>query len=379
MQLPENTPLLIHAHEDVLHSGPDVVDPPPETDEDDEGVGVDSNGEDVDVDANDEGVDVDANDEGVGVDANDEGLDVDQIMGLDSTTEHSEINHRGLDATIYDDCADRDNRIANYSGNAPLADIQQRVRETGVDDAVYSTFLDEFSTRRRRPDPEPGTLNLRQANRMVCGDTTVDPYDEWHQVGGGDVAVGVSIDMSGSMGEYEVEAKSAVGAFLTGVELFGGDVVANAWQGRGQPKCYLVTGPDERFRWPQLNVTDPGSADPIAAGMLHCAGLLDQLTAETKLLLVVHDGKPTVLSRPDLDEDTAPDEARETVRELRDEGIIVVGVGFGRVNEGNLAKMFGFDDRPNSDGYVHTRLEDLADELVETYSEQIDSEHPTAI
>jgi hypothetical protein len=338
MQLPENASLLIHAHDDVLQSGPAVVDPLPEDDEGD-----------------------------------DEEMDIDQIMGLESTTEQHEFNFRGLDATIYDDRAERDDRIASYTGNASVEDVQKRVRETQVDDDVYSTFLDEFSDERRRPDPEPGTLNLRQVNRMVCGDTTVDPYDEWHQVGGGDVAVGVSLDMSSSMGEYEVDAKAAVGAFLKGVELFGGDIVANAWQGRGRPKCYLVTDSDEQFRWPQLNVTSPGSADPIAAGMLHCAGLLDQLTADTKLLLVVHDGKPTVLSRPDLDEDTAPDEARETVRELRDEGMTVIGVGFGRVNEGNLAKMFG------TDGYVHTRLEDLADALVETYSEQIDSNHPIPI
>ncbi len=337
MQLPENTSLLIHAHDNVLEDGPEVVDP-------------------VDL-----------------PEAEDEEEDLDQIMGLDSTTEQSEFNYRGLDATIYDDRADRDDRIANYTGDAPVEDVQQRVRETGIDDDVYSTFLDEFSDERRRPDPEPGTLNLRQVNRMVCGDTTVDPYDEWQQVGGGDVAVGVSLDMSGSMSRYEVDAKSAVGAFLKGVELFGGDVVANAWQGRGTPKCYLVTGADERFRWPQLNVTNPSSADPIAAGMLHCAGLLDRLTADTKLLLVVHDGKPTVLSRPDLDANTAPSEARETVDELRDEGLIVVGVGFGRVNEGNLAKMFG------TDGYVHTSLEDLADALVETYSSQIDTGQPTPI
>jgi len=106
--------------------------------------------------------------------------------------------------------------------------------------------------------------------------------------------------------------------------------------------------------------------------MLHCATLLEQLTADTKLLLVVHDGQPTVLSRNDLNANTAPDEARETVQELRQDGLVVVGVGFGRVNEGNLAKMFGFDDeRPNSEGYVHTRLENLADALVGTYSTQI--------
>ena len=337
MQLPENTPLLIHAHENVLQDEPAVVNPVFEDDDED-----------------------------------DEEMDVDQIMGLDSTTDQFEFNFRGIEATIYDR-DDRDDRIADYAGNAPVSDIQERVRETRIDDDVYSTFLDEFSEERRRPDPEPGTLNLRQVNRMVCGDTTVDPYDEWHQVGGGDVAVGVSLDMSGSMGKYEVDAKAAVGAFLHAVELFGGDIVANAWQGRGRPKCYLMTGPDERFRWPQLNVTKPSSADPIAAGMLHCAGLLDRLTADTKLLLVVHDGKPTVLSRPDLDESTAPDEARETVDELRDEGYTVIGVGFGRVNEGNLAKMFG------TDGYVHTRLEDLADALVETYSSQINTGHPTAI
>ncbi|WP_128478077.1 vWA domain-containing protein [Halorussus pelagicus] len=295
--------------------------------------------------------------------------DLDQIMGLDSNIEQEDEVLQNVTVDVVADESERNERIAEYDGAAPLPDIHERIRETAIDCKVYSAFLDIFSDERRRPVDEPGTLDLRQATRYVCGDTTTDPYEEWTEVTGGNVAVGVSLDQSGSMGQYEVESKSAVGAFLDAVQKFGGEVVANAWQGGSRSADSVVlTRPREKFDWEHLLAVRPRSSDPISAGLLHCASLLDRVAADEKLLLVVHDGHPTVLSRTDLDKTDACREAAETVDELRDEGFTVIGVGFGGVSERNLARMFG------EDGYVHTELERLADALVESY-EKLEDDH----
>lgn len=296
--------------------------------------------------------------------------DLDQIMGLDSDIEREDEFLRDTTVDVVgDDRSERDERISEYDGSAPLLSIRERIRETAIDSKVYSAFLDIFSDERRRSAPEPGTLDLRQATRYVCGDTATDPYEEWTEVNGGNVAVGVSLDQSGSMSQYEVEAKSAVGVFLDAVQKFGGEVVANAWQGGSRSANSIVlTGTREKFKWEHLLAVRPRSSDPISAGMLHCASLLDRVRADEKLLLVIHDGHPTVLSRGDLDEDDACREAAETVEDLREEGYTVIGVGFGGVSERNLARMFG------EDGYVHTELDQLADALVDSY-EKLEGSH----
>lgn len=97
--------------------------------------------------------------------------------------------------------------------------------------------------------------------------------------------------------------------------------------------------------------------------------MLEQQPARQRLQVVITDGNPSVTSREDYGDGeyhSAVDEAEDTVDDLRDRGLTVVGFGFGRVSEDKLARMFG------DDGYRYVDLEDLADALVDVYEQQHD-------
>jgi len=273
-----------------------------------------------------------------------------------------------VEAEAIDSLQARDGRVAGYDGDAPHTEIREYLRKTGVATDVQEALSEIGVEEHDEAAPRGSVLDLRNAIRRVAGDTTVDNlYRQRRERPGDDVAVGVSVDMSGSMTSAELEAKSAIGAFLFGVQEFGGDVVANAWQGDGE--ILHLTGPYERFEWQHLDAVSPSGADPIAKGMFECARLLRRTRASEKLLVVITDGKPTVVSRDQGEYNSAVDEAADTVTELRDSGLVVVGFGFGAVKEENLESMFG------ADGYRHVDVEDLADGLVEFFAEQVGDQH----
>ncbi len=339
-----------------------------DTDDDGEGVGEPASG-DADADG-DEAEDADEEDD-LGVGSLTAG-DPDKWDDDDEATEFLEDTWQDdaetVDAGVTDTLTERDDRAADYSGDAPHDEIRQQLRETGIATDVQEALSEIGTEEHDEPAPRGSVLDLKNAIRRMAGDTTVEKlYRQRRERPGDDVAVGVSVDMSGSMSTAELEAKSAIGAFLFGVKEFGGDVVANAWQEDGD--ILHLTGPHERFEWRHLDAVSPSGGDPIAKGMFECARLLKRTRASEKILIVITDGKPTVVSRDNGDHDSAVDEAADTVTELRNDGLAVVGFGFGGVREQNLASMF--DD----DGYRHVDVEGLADGLVDFFAEQV-GDHP---
>jgi Mg-chelatase subunit ChlD len=125
---------------------------------------------------------------------------------------------------------------------------------------------------------------------------------------------------------------------------------------QGGSRTTTLTGPREEWRWSDLDDVGPVGGTPTAAGVRETASLMDQTMTDESILVVVTDGKPNSMQ----DSIGAVDDARER-------GHAVIGIGFGSINERNLRRLFG------DDGYVATRLEDLADALVKTYSSQIDT------
>lgn len=303
-------------------------------------------------------------------------------LGIESfagTWDDLDDDHEGLDTEWVEESTpeervettpveERDQRIREYDSDAPHGDVRAHVREHGVAEDLQETLADLGHERHDTTSAEGDVLDMRNVIRRLAGDTTVDEYYRHPTTyPTDDLAVGVSIDMSGSMGKYEQEAKAALGAFLFAVDKLGGTVVANAWQHeRDGTKLRMLTAPGERFRWRHLDAVEPGGGDPVARGMSACGDLLRRTTADEQLLFVISDGKPTVNSLDEASYESVLKEAEHVAERLRGQGVTVFGVGFGSVSEDNLVTMFG------EEFAVHVELPDLADTLADRLLDELD-------
>ena len=263
---------------------------------------------------------------------------------------------------------ERDRRCRKYDGECGHESVRARAREANLAEQVQDELEEIVTVDEDTTAARGDVLDMRNVTRRLAGDTTVEDYYRRRESRpGDDIAVGLSLDMSGSMGSDELEAKAAVGAFLFGVQALGGDVVANTFT--NTTDVHMITGPGEEFRWQHLDTVEPGGAEPTAAGAFQAAEMLRAVSADEHLLFVLTDGRPTVKSRQqaDLDAAGALGEVAETVTNIREDGIDVFGVGFGSVREDNLAAMFG------DDAYVHCALDALATELVDRYRDTVDT------
>jgi Mg-chelatase subunit ChlD len=295
----------------------------------------------------------------------DEDLDPEEDLDAGTMVTHGEAGFR--ESEWSDSPGQRDDRTTDYDGDAPHGAVRERLRESGLAEVIREDLREAAEEEEDTTGTEGDLLDMRNVTRRLAGDTTVEDYYRTRTTRpGDDIAVGVSVDMSGSMSGVELEAKAAVGAFLHAVQQFGGDVVANAWHDPSEVKVRLVTGPYEEFRWQHLDAVEPGGGDPIASGMLECAEMLDATRASEKLLVVITDGNPTIRSREDLrgDVSTVKAEAERTAEECRsrlDQTVIGVGVGM-QISEDAMAEMFGAEYSQHCD----------FDELGDVLSDQFD-------
>lgn len=303
----------------------------------------------------------------------DEDLDAEDELDLSSMVTFGDAGYRTSEWT--DTPGNRDDRAADYSGDVPHGDVRTHLRETGLAESIRDGLAEAAAQEEERPVAEGDLLDMRNVIRRLAGDTTVEEYyRDRRERPGDDVAVGVSVDNSGSMSGSELEVKAAVGGFLHGVQMLGGEVVANAWHDPSTMKIRLVTGPYEDFRWQHLDSFRPKGGDPIARGMWECAMMLEQTSAAEKLLVVITDGSPTVRSRKSLrgQVSNAEDEAQLTADALRGRGMEVIGLGFGNVREDALERMFG------AEYCSHVPLDELADALVDQFDRLYDHQ-PLAV
>lgn len=297
----------------------------------------------------------------VDVDLEDEDIDGGDMITL------GDVGYRDSEWT--DTPGQRDERAADYSSTSPHGEVRSYLRKTGLAETIRDGLAEAAAEEEERPVSEGDLLDMRNVIRRLAGDTTVEDYYRGRRERpGDDVAVGVSVDNSGSMSGDERDVKAAVGGFLHGVQMLGGDVVANAWHDPRTVQIRLVTGPYEEFRWNHLDSFQPKGGDPIARGMWECAMMLEQTTAAEKLLVVITDGNPTVRSRESLrgQASDAQEEAQLTADELRDRGMEVIGLGFGRVREAALEEMFG------AEYSEYVPLDELADALVDQFERLYD-------
>jgi uncharacterized protein YegL len=235
------------------------------------------------------------------------------------------------------------------------SEVKRHVEKTGVAEDVRERFR-ELTTREVRVQARSGPrLDMRNVVRRLAGDTTVeDVYERYETIDLGDRTVGVALDMSNSMSGDTLEAKSAVGALCSEVQKLGDTVVVVTYQGGS--KTTTLTGPREEWHWSDLDDIGPSGGTPTATGVEETASLMEQTMSDESILFVVTDGEPNSTER-----------SRKAIENVRERGHAVIGIGFGTINEWNLRRLFG------EDGYVSSRLEELADDLVEAYSSQINT------
>ncbi len=234
------------------------------------------------------------------------------------------------------------------------SEIKQHVRKTGVGAAVQDWFREITTCNVEVRDRTGSRLDMRNTVRRLAGDTTVDDvFERSETIDLGDRTVGIALDMSSSMRKGELDAKSAVGALCHTSQEIGDTIVLISYQ--GGTKTTVLTGPRERWQWSDLNETSPSGGTPTSTGILKTAELMDRTNTAESILFVVTDGNPRSVQ-----------ESKTAVKDARDQGHGVIGVGFGNVDEPKLSRIFGHN------GYVHTRLEELADELVKAYRYHID-------
>ena len=220
-------------------------------------------------------------------------------------------------------------------------------------------------------------LNMKAINQRAAGDKSKTRlFTRKDQVAKGDRAVGVSADFSGSMDESKV--KMALAAVAEATEIIGDDLVSNVWSAsasgvpgvnRGDTNLGLVCGPDESFEWSNLDGFTCGSSTPTADGIDQIVGLLEDVTAREKVAIVITDGKPNVEYGGDVWGESltgdATDDAARVVRKARQDGMKVVGLGVGGVNEAQMSRIFG------ETGYVMGSMDNLDRKLVEVYRQQL--------
>lgn len=276
-----------------------------------------------------------------------------------------EARAEGRDIPFDDTRRERDERAEKYGGSYPSDEIRSFLKQSGIAQRVQEELEDLFSGDRTRSQSirnerdDTGMVgalyDMRQLTRRMAGDLRVrDIYHDPKPGTDDDLAVGIVLDLSSSMaGEPERDAKAAAGAFLFGIELFGGDVVAVSYP--NVSRTQLMTAPGERFEWRHLDSGSAVGGTPTSTAVEDGANLLSKVNSDRYLLIVLTDGGAKNVPA-----------TRSVVDEIRDWGRewSVIGFGYGNISERKLSSQFG------DDGYRHVDLEDLPEALVDVYREQ---------
>jgi Mg-chelatase subunit ChlD len=273
------------------------------------------------------------------------------------------------DESMYVRQTARDERVETDVAAVPASEIRTEVMEGELKNSIEDAFR-QLKTRNRYVEQQVGEdLNMDGVitNRSMGSEVRAN-YKHMQRAEKGDRAVGVALDMSGSM--HEMRAKTAIGALYAATEVIGDSFVASGFFSHGgrydaDINTPLITGPDEEFDWDHLNGITTGNGTPTASGVLDGMQLLQAASRPEKVLVVVTDGKPNVAPNGAGNTNQATDSAASAVRRARAEGIKIIGLGVGSVDEGNMATMFGKQD------YLMADMDTLADTLLQIYRRQM--------
>lgn len=265
--------------------------------------------------------------------------------------------------------------------------IEDILNDTGLADEIRRAF-EQFKTRDITVASERGkSLNVSNIVRHMSGDYGERRvYSQRYTAATGGRTIGVCLDISGSMdtGGYHgegaiVDAKVGLGALHVATEAMNDRMLAtgfatDAHGDHSNVLLPLIVGPGEKWRWEYLDTVTPEYMTPTAHAVDDMRDLLLDAGGKELVMVVVTDGEPTYT----LDGKSAAysgnagrketvGDAAQKVQEARHHGIKVIGMGVGRgVKTGMMDDVFG------PGGWVRTDEENLAQELVGVYREQLD-------
>ena len=251
--------------------------------------------------------------------------------------------------------------------------LKRRAENAGIIRELKEGFEELVS----RPMPTPARRGTRidpiNVSRRAAGDVTVTELFEDEQiVETGERCIGLATDISGSMGSAIDELKIAGAAIGKATDIIGDEFVWEAFtdkHGTGEDALDLriVTGPSEEFDWEHLDSFGSARNEPTAAGVRDCFNLMQQTDANEYVMIVITDGMALITEdgrRPGNNEPV--EQARQAVDEIRSQGVDVIGLGIGSMDESRMEQTFG------GKNYRLTSIDRLADDILELYKEQMD-------
>lgn len=200
-------------------------------------------------------------------------------------------------------------------------------------------------------------------------------FEEEQMIETGDRCVGLACDISGSMGGAIDDLKIAGGAIAKATEIIGDSFV---WEAFTDIPAYhgstdaldlrIVTGPNEEFDWEHTDSFGSAANEPTAAGIRDCFNLMQQTDANQYVMVVITDGMALITEdgrRPRGNEPV--EQARQAVNEVRAQGVDVIGLGIGGMDERKMEETFG------GKNYRLTSIDRLADDILELYKDQMNT------
>lgn len=268
------------------------------------------------------------------------------------------------------------NQSVPSSSDQHSSKIRKRVYDEGIAEEVAEFFARFKKGDMHVPTDRGSRLNVPAATQAVAGVAVRDLYEEVQEVETGNRAIGIAVDLSGSMGGEPIyEAKTALGAFALATQEIGDEFVSTGYDGHKPDDRPLGTAPGEEFEWEHLDAMVGGGGTPTTIGMIDAKQLLDQTVGQKQILIVLTDGKPTdavgIAAGADPGEggSVCLDEAKTYVERLREEGVTVIGLALGSsISSSKMTQMFG------DHGWDRTSVTDLADTLLDIYADMMDVE-----
>lgn len=244
---------------------------------------------------------------------------------------------------------------------------QTALRANNMDREIEAAFNQIATQDFEFPDEEGASLNMDAIVRHRAGDFTEREWYFYEEVAEtGDRAVGVSLDLSGSMQAWK--ALMALGALAIGTRTIGDELVASAFQTAGtydNVTTPLIIAPGEDFDWENTRHLFSRGITPTAHGIHDVRNLLKQTSKREKVLIVVTDGEANVAYDGTGDYEEGIRSAREAVETARAEGTTVIGLGISGVSPEAMDRTFG------EDGYVLADSDDLTTALLNVYGRQM--------